>query len=255
MLAFDEATGVLTCEAGTGLSDIVALFAPRGWFVPVTPGTKFVTIGGMIAADVHGRIRQHGAGSFCDHVLWLDLALGDGTVLRCSPTEHADLFAATSGGMGLTGIILAASFRMIPIETSWIRQTVERAPNLDQAIALFEASQHWTYSVAWLDCLATGPDLGRSVVFLGEHATAAEAPARPSPSRRARRMPVDLPTAALNRVSVRMFNTLYYMRQQARNELAPLDTYFYPLDSVLNGTGSAGRAGFVQSTVRAAAGL
>jgi decaprenylphospho-beta-D-ribofuranose 2-oxidase len=244
LLAFDPATGVLTCEAGTTLADIVSLFAPRGWFPPVTPGTKFVTVGGMIAADVHGK-NHHGAGSFCDHVLFVDLALGDGTVLRCSRTEHPDLFAATCGGMGLTGVILAASFALIPIESCWIRQTVERAPNLDAAMALFERSQHWTYSVAWIDGLGAGANLGRSVVFLGEHALAAEAPA-PSRARKPLPVPVDLPAFALNRLSVGLFNHLYYRRQGPRTGLAALDTYFYPLDGLSGWNRLYGRAGFVQ---------
>ena len=241
ILAFDPATGVLTCEAGTLLADIFHLFVPRGWLAPVTPGTKWVTVGGMIAADVHGK-NHHGAGSFGEHVHWLDLALGDGRVLRCSRTEHPDLFAATCGGMGLTGVILAASFAMMPIPSAWIAQTVERAPDLDRALAIFDAAQHWTYSVAWVDCLASGGDLGRSVVFLGEHA---EGPAQ-LPARRVRRLPFDLPQAALNRYSISAFNALYYRRQREGAGRVDLDTYFYPLDALLDWNRMYGRRGFTQ---------
>ncbi len=251
MLVFDPATGRFTCEAGVLLADIIAAFVPRGWFPPVTPGTKFVTVGGMIAADVHGK-NHHGAGSFGDHVLWLDLALGDGTVLRCSRSEHPDLFAATVGGMGLTGVILAASFTLLKIGSAFIAQTTERAPALGRAFEVFDASQGATYSVAWVDCLATGADLGRSVVFLGEHAAPEQLPAaaRSDPFRlavrKAKPVPFDFPQIALNRLSVRAFNTLYYRRQQPGQAIVELDPYFYPLDALLEWNRIYGRSGFVQ---------
>ena len=234
MLAFDPDTGRLTCEAGVLLADIIDAFVPRGWFPPVTPGTKWVTVGGMIAADVHGK-NHHGAGSFADHILWLDLALGDGTVLRCSRSEHPNLFAATCGGMGLTGVILSASFTLLKVGSAWIAQTTERAPNLGRVFEVFEASQDWTYSVAWVDCLASGADLGRSVVFLGEHATAEQVKGSPfgRAVRKAKPVPFDLPAIALNRLSVRAFNTLYYRRQQPGRAIVALDPYFYPLDALL----------------------
>ena len=141
-IAFDGANGTLVCEGGVLLSDIIDALLPRGWFVAVTPGTRFVTVGGMIAADVHGK-NHHGAGSFCDHVEWLDLAIGD-AVLRCSRIEHADLFAATCGGMGLTGLILRAAFRLRPVPSASIRQQGIRARNLDAAIEVFETTLDWT---------------------------------------------------------------------------------------------------------------
>lgn len=247
MLAFDAETGVLTCEAGVLLADVVAVFVPRGWFVPVSPGTKFVTLGGMIAADVHGK-NHHGSGSFCDHVLWLDLAPGDGTVLRCSRDDHPALFAATCGGMGLTGVILRAAFRMIPIRSAWIDQTVQRAPDLRSAMAVLEQAQACTYSVAWIDCVATGASLGRSVVFLGEHAEAGPEgapPLRLAP-RPARRVPLDLPRLALNPLSVKAFNALYYRRNAPGRSLIDLDRYFYPLDALLEWNRIYGAGGFVQ---------
>lgn len=251
MLVFDEATGSLTCEAGTLLSDIVAIFVPRGWFPPVTPGTKFVTVGGMIASDVHGK-NHHVAGSFCDHVASFDLALGDGTVLHCSRAEHPDLFAATCGGMGLTGVLLRATFTLIPVATSRIEQKIERAPNLESAMALFEASPASTYSVAWIDCLATGPNLGRSAVIFGEHATVDRLPEsdRTTPFRRprqnAKRLPFDFPNLALNRISVGLFNSFYYHLQKPSITLVDLEPYFYPLDALLEWNRIYGRRGFVQ---------
>ena len=245
MLAFDEASGQLTCEAGTMLSDIITAFVPRGWFPPVTPGTKFVTVGGMVAADVHGK-NHHGAGSFCNHVLWLDLALGDGRVLHCSPAQHAELFAATCGGMGLTGIILRVCFTLRRIGSAWIEQRVERAGNLDQAMALFEASQGATYSVAWIDCLATGSDLGRSVVFLGEHAPRATGARGQGSIPKGPGCAVRFAAGCAQPFLGRLFNELYYRRQTPRSGLVGWDPYFYPLDSLLDWNRIYGRAGFVQ---------
>ncbi|MBV9537442.1 MAG: FAD-binding oxidoreductase [Acidisphaera sp.] len=246
MLRFEPKSGILTCEAGVLLADIVALFVPRGWFPPVTPGTKFVTIGGMIAADVHGK-NHHAVGSFCDHVRWIDLALGDGTVLRCSREEHSDLFAATCGGMGLTGLVLRAAFAMQPIANGWIEQEVKRAPNLRTVMQMFEASTGRTYSVAWIDCLAGGANLGRSVLFLGEHArTTVPQISRPQPRRRSRAVPIDFPALALNRPSVRAFNTLYYARQKPGTGLIDIDRYFYPLDALREWNRIYGARGFVQ---------
>lgn len=248
LLAFDPSTGVLTCEAGLLLADLLAIFVPQGWFIPVTPGTKYVTIGGMIAADVHGK-NHHGAGSFGDYVLWLDLTGADGVPRRCSPDEHSDLFAATLGGMGLTGVITAASIRLIPIETAYIRQETRRAPDLDTVMRLFEANRAATYSVAWIDCLARGKFLGRSVLYLGEHAIRAEvAGLNPLhlPPRKLKRLPIDLPPFGLNRFSVGAFNALYYGRAQEGSALVDYDTYFYPLDALLEWNRLYGRPGFLQ---------
>lgn len=251
LIAFDPVIGLLTCEAGLCLADLIDIMLPRGWLSPVTPGTRFVTVGGMIAADVHGK-NHHGEGSFCDHLDWLDLALPNGRVERCSASENADLFAASCGGMGLTGIVLRAAFRMKQVATSRIRQRTIRARNLDAAIDAFEASLDWTYSVAWVDCLATGSDLGRSVIFLGEHAAAEELPAdsRSEPFRRPRRklkkVPFDAPSFVLGRLSVRTFNSLYYRAQRPGDGLVDLEPYFYPLDAIGDWNRIYGRRGFVQ---------
>ena len=169
-LRFDRGEGRLTVEAGAMLSDIVAVFLPRGFFPPVVPGTKFVTIGGMIAADVHGK-NHHRAGGFGGHVEAFDLALPSGDVKTCSPKENADLFAATIGGMGLTGTILNATFKLLSVETAWVRQETFVARNLTEAIAVLTEQDDAPYSAAWIDCLATGPSLGRSLIYLGRHAS------------------------------------------------------------------------------------
>ncbi|MFO1147006.1 MAG: FAD-binding oxidoreductase [Alsobacter sp.] len=250
LIDFDEESGLLTCEAGTLLSDIVSVFLPRGWFVPVTPGTRFVTVGGMIAADVHGK-NHHVAGSFGRHVAWLDLMLADGRVVRCSSQENRDLFAATLGGMGLTGLILRAAFPLMRVETPFIKQETHKAANLAEAMEIFEATASSTYSVAWIDCVARGDRLGRSLVLLGEHLTRAEAPADlPIPPAIAARprfsVPLDFPGIALNRWSVRAFNHFHYRRGRPGTAIVPLEPYFYPLDAIGGWNRIYGRRGFLQ---------
>ena len=159
--SFDETTGLLRCEAGVSLAQILEVFVPRGWFLPVTPGTRFVTVGGAIASDVHGK-NHHISGTFCEHVTQMEMLLGNGEKITTSPTQHPELFHATCGGMGLTGIILSASIHLMPIKSSEIAQTTIKAPNLAAVLQAFEDHQDATYSVAWIDCLATGKGLGRS---------------------------------------------------------------------------------------------
>ncbi|MCV6585604.1 MAG: FAD-binding oxidoreductase [Marinibacterium sp.] len=253
MLSFDIETGELVLEAGVMLADVLSVFVPRGWFPPVTPGTKLVTIGGMIGADVHGK-NHHGAGSFADHVNWFDLLCADGRVRRCSPQENADLFHATCGGMGLTGHILAASIRLQRVGSAWIRQTTVPVPDLDGAMEVFETNLDTTYSVAWIDCLAGGADRGRSLVYLGEHAEpdALEGTSRSDPfhlpPRRRKRMPMDAPGWALNRLSLRAFNHVYYRAgcRAAGPGIVDYDSYFYPLDSIDNWNRLYGARGFAQ---------
>jgi decaprenylphospho-beta-D-ribofuranose 2-oxidase len=245
ILEFDPATGRIACEAGLLLADLLDFAVPRGWFPPVTPGTKFVTIGGMIAADVHGKNHHH-SGSFGRHVESLDLLTADGTTRRCSAEEDGELFRATCGGMGLTGLILEARFRLVPIETSYIRQETLRTANLDETLAAHEDAASWTYSVGWIDCLAEGAALGRGVVFRGEHASRVEAPAGAVRRRPARTVPLDLPGWVLNRWSVRAFNELYYRSARPGMALIGYDQCFYPLDALLEWNRLYGRAGFLQ---------
>lgn len=252
-LAFDPVTGLLVAEAGAVLADIIAAVLPRGWFMPVVPGTSFVTLGGMIAADVHGK-NHHGAGSIGQHVAWLDLLTPDGKVVRCSQGEQPDLFALTIGGMGLTGPILRAAVRLMPVETGWIRQIQIAAPDLDAALAAFEDHLASRYSVAWIDCLASGRALGRSLITLGDHATVAELPeaqrVRPFavPARRRLTVPMDAPSWLLNGLSVKAFNALYHARglRALGDSLVPWDRYFHPLDAVLHWNRIYGRQGFCQ---------
>ncbi len=251
--AFDRRDGRITVEAGALLSDLLPVLIRAGWFVPVTPGTKFVTIGGMAAADVHGK-NHHGAGSFAHHVDALELLTADGRTLTCSPQENAELFAATLGGMGLTGVILSVTFRLVPIETAWMRQETLACSDLDSVMAAFDESGDWTYSVAWIDCLASGGDLGRSLLYRAEHARPDELPparrAEPLalPRRRELTVPFYLPGMALNGMTVRAFNAWYYRRNAARvgTGLVDLDSYFYPLDAIGEWNRIYGRGGFAQ---------
>lgn len=253
MLAFDPETGQLIAEAGVLLGDIIAAFLPRGWFPLVTPGTKFVTLGGAIAADVHGK-NHHKDGSFRSCVDWIEVMDASGQITRCSLTENPLLFEHTLGGMGLTGIITQAAIRLRPVETAWIRQTTYPAPNLKAAMDVFEANMEATYSVAWIDCLATGPNLGRSLIMLGEHADSEDLPRDRRqtpfdvPKKTKRTVPFDFPGYALNTVTVRAFNALYYQvgSRKTGQHLVDWDSYFYPLDAILEWNRIYGRKGFAQ---------
>ena len=253
ILAFDDETGLLTCEAGVLLDDILRSFVPRGWFPPVVPGTRFVTVGGLIAADVHGKNHHH-AGTFGAHVESLTLAVASGEVLECSRTANADLLRATIGGMGLTGVILSATFRLVPIETAYVLQEVLPAGDLDEAMALFEASRDWPYSVAWIDTLARGRALGRALVLRGRPLVRRDLPARLArdPLRTAPAgaltVPCDAPNMLLNRVSIGVFNALYYQLGRARGAARPVhfEPFFFPLDRIGAWNRLYGRNGFVQ---------
>ncbi|MEM7710345.1 MAG: FAD-binding oxidoreductase [Pseudomonadota bacterium] len=252
MRSFDPETGLLHVEAGVSLAEIIATFLPRGYFPPVVPGTRFVTVGGMIASDVHGK-NQHNDGTFGDHVQWFSLALPDGTMLRCSPEENPELFRATIGGMGLTGVILEAAFRLKPVKSGWIRQTTHVARNLSEAITLLRQTGAATYTVAWIDVLARGEALGRSLILEGEHAPPDALSPRqerfPSGGNGKLGVPVDMPGWLLNKRSVSAFNALYYRRgvRAAREPaLVPWDAYFFPLDGILHWNRIYGTRGFVQ---------
>lgn len=249
--SFDPERGLLVCEAGVSLEDILRTFVPRGWFLPVTPGTKFVTVGGAIAADVHGK-NHHVDGGFGRHVEFLELVRPDGEIVRCSAREHAELFETTIGGMGLTGIILRAGIRLRKIETSFIREETLPFDRLDGILDCFEESADWTYSVAWIDCLSRGERMGRSVMMRGEHAALDELP--PGPRRRPLApenrfkltVPMTLPSAALNAWTVRAFNETIYRSYRRRSHIVSYDAFFYPLDRIHHWNRIYGPRGFTQ---------
>ena len=253
MQAFDAESGLLRCEAGVLLADILETFAPRGWFPPVVPGTKFVTVGGMIASDAHGK-NHHCDGSFGAHVESLTLAAADGEIRECSRRENPALFFATLGGMGLTGVILSASFRLRPIETAFILQETLPARGLDEIMALFEESRGLHYSAAWIDCLARGAKLGRSLMMRGKFmersalpSRLASDPLRPPPKGKFT-VPLDAPSALLNRASIGLFNELYYRLGRARAGEGPVhfEPFFFPLDRIGAWNRLYGRRGFLQ---------
>jgi len=251
-LGFDTQTGVLQCEAGVSLAEIIDVFLPRGWFLPTTPGTKFVTVGGAIAADVHGK-SHHRDGSFGNFVLGFDLLAASGEILGCSASENEDVFWATIGGMGLTGVILSARIQLRKVETAYCDVTYERCSDLDSLLECLAATnKDYRYSVAWVDCLASGKSLGRSVVMLGNDAAAGQLPARLrtaplSPAARwTKSVPFSLPAFVLNPWSVRVFNGFFHARHRGGQRLVDYDTYFYPLDTVLHWNRLYGRRGFIQ---------
>jgi decaprenylphospho-beta-D-ribofuranose 2-oxidase len=249
-IAFDEDTGILTVEAGVMLKDIITVLLPRGFFPPVVPGTQFVTIGGMIASNVHGK-NHHCKGGFGRHTVEIKLALGDGSVVACSRSENEPLFHATIGCMGLTGVIVSASFRMQRVETAFIRQETLVAANIDEMMGHCETSKDWRYTVAWIDGLSTGSKLGRGLVFRGEHARANELAPNCNcfevRSHSSRSVPVFLPKATLNRFTVKAFNELYYLWGVSnRAEIVDWRHYFFPLDAVLHWNRIYGRQGLIQ---------
>lgn len=253
MLALDEKNGILRAEAGVTLAEILDVIVPKGWFLPVTPGTKFVSLGGTVAADAHGK-NHHRDGSFGDHVLGIELILADGSRVQCAPGERAELFWATVGGMGLTGIIGEVTIKLIPISSAYMRVQHHVATNLEQLFQhLQDPAADDRYSVAWIDCLAQGQQLGRGIAMFGHHADAAELPANigdayTSKSKHGRAVPFDLPSWMLNPSSIGAFNALYYRREGNKREpfLTDYDRYFYPLDGIDQWNRLYGKRGFVQ---------
>lgn len=252
MLSFDADQSVLHCEAGVSLEQILEVFVPRGYFLPVTPGTKFVTVGGAIAADVHGK-NHHVDGTFGRFVRSMRLMKADGQIVDCSPEHNSDLFHATVGGMGLTGHIVSAELELRSIESAHVHVTYQKAADLDAALAAFaDGDERYLYSVAWIDCLASGKSLGRSVLMRGNHADAAEAtgagmsdPLSIAP-RRKKTVPINLPSFVLNPLSVRAFNAMFYRMHGDQEKLVDYDSYFYPLDAINHWNRGYGRRGFVQ---------
>jgi len=243
---FDTGRGRLRCEAGVLLAEILQLIVPRGWFLPVTPGTRFVTVGGAIANDVHGK-NHHQAGTFGRHVRRLELLRSDGSRRLCSAEENPQWFAATVGGLGLTGVILWAELQLQPVANAWISQEVIRFPDLAAFFALSAASQRdYQYSVAWVDCLARGAQLGRGLFIRGNHAPALPA-RRPPPPRLRLDVPLAPPVSLINRLSLRLFNTVYFhVRPSRQRGISHYQPFFYPLDSVLRWNRIYGPRGFLQ---------
>ena len=254
IISFDENNGHLVAEAGVLLKDIINKTLSKGWFPFVTPGSKFVTLGGMIAADVHGK-NHHKDGGFSNFVEWFDLIDPEGKILRCSKQENSEMFAWTMGGMGLTGLILKASIKLRPVETAWIKQKTIATKNLNETIELFEKNQNSSYSVAWIDCLQKKDEsIGRSILILGEHAKFndldySKQKDRFKISKKINlSIPINLPGWFLNFWMVKIFHKIYYWKNKNKKkfELIDWDSYFYPLDKILGWNKIYGRNGFAQ---------
>ena len=252
-LSFDREKGVFECESGVILSDILDVIVPDGYFLPVTPGTKLITVGGAIGANVHGK-NNHSEGCFGDYLVNFNIITQDGEIKKCSREENSDLFWNTIGGMGLTGIIISAKFTLKKIQTAYIKQKVLKAENLEEIFKFFEECENWTYSVAWIDCLQKGKRMGRSILMVGEHATLSELPTQwkgnpLQPKKKFKlNVPFDFPSFILNTWSVKAFNFLYYFKQRKKivSNIVDYDTFFYPLDAINNWNRIYGRNGFIQ---------
>lgn len=245
ILGFDTESGVLRCEAGLLLRHLNRISLPRRWFTPVTPGTASVTIGGMVASDVHGK-NHHSAGTFGEYVLGLRLRVADGRIVDCSPQEHPDLFWATIGGMGLTGHILEVTFQLTKVPTPWIWEQSERLPNLEAFLdRLLETAHDWPMSVGWVDCLTEGPSMGRGILNCGRWATSTEAPRREPRWKPAITIPDIWPSWLVNKPLMHIFNGLYYWKHWRRRRVGVQhpETFFYPLDVLRSWNRMYGRTG------------
>ena len=246
-ISFDRETGVLRCEAGVLFSEIIALTLAHGWFLPVTPGTQFVTVGGAIANDVHGK-NHHVSGTFGRHVSCFELLRSDGQRLLCSPESNAELFAATIGGLGLTGLISWAEIQLKPVASAYLDHESVKYHSLTDFFRLSEECYHsHEYTVAWVDCSATGSQLGRGLFSRANHSPAPAVGDRLVNEGKLN-FPLELPFSLVNPLSVRAFNALYYHKQwraeqQSRDHYRP---FFYPLDGIQNWNRMYGKRGFLQ---------
>ena len=241
-LDFDEELGILHCQSGVLLSEIIEAFVPRGWFLKVTPGTKLITIGGAIASDVHGK-NHHVEGCFSSCVEEFNLMLPNGEIKNVKKDD--ELFLATCGGMGLTGVILDAKISLKKINSKYINQTTIKTKNLKETFEAFEKYSHMPYSVAWIDCLASGEDIGKCLLMVGDFADDGKLDFK---EKNKINIPFNFPSFALNSLSVKAFNWLYYKKAPdgESKQKVDIDTFFYPLDAINNWNRIYGKGGFTQ---------
>ena len=249
LVSFDPSSRVLVAQAGVSIEQLNRRLLPHRFFVPVTPGTQHVTLGGAVAADVHGK-NHHVDGCFGEHVRRLGMRLADGRVVSADPAgENSDLFWATVGGMGLTGHILEVELEMRQVPSPWIHQETERVPDVDAFMAALDVrARAFPFTVGWIDCLSRGDSMGRGVLMAGRWARSEEAPARhPKPKRRVS-LPFDLPTSAVTEPTVRAFNAAFYHRHPPwrTSRIVHYESFFYPLDAVGGWNRMYGRRGFTQ---------
>lgn len=242
-ISFNENTGWLVCEAGVLLRDIQRLVIPRGWILPVTPGTQLVTVGGAIANDVHGK-SHHVLGSFGDHVQRIKLARTDGTIIECGPTLLPEWFSATVGGLGLTGVITEAEIQLRRVAGPWLDTETVPFANMDEFFCLSDESEaDWEHTVSWIDCISGGG--GRGLFMRGNPS---DVGSRPEPRNRKITMPLVPPISLVNRLSLRPFNMAYFnlKKWQAGKSIAHYESFFYPLDNLLEWNRMYGPRGFFQ---------
>lgn len=250
ILKWDSLNGELIAESGLLLSEIIEAYLPLGWFPYVTAGTKYITLGGAIAADIHGK-NHHIEGSFGNFVNWIEVIDSEGKIRRCSSRENKDLFGWTLGGMGLTGVISKCSINLKPVKSGWIKQKIIINKNLEDTMKAFDEFKDSNYSVAWIDCLSKGKNLGRSVLILGEHAHQDEINKKNTfPTKRKRVLSVFTGSLSifLNSITVRLFNSLFYAYNSIipNTSLVSWDKFFYPLDAIKKWNNLYGREGFFQ---------
>jgi FAD/FMN-containing dehydrogenase len=251
ILYFNKQRGLFIAQSGILFSEILEVITAHGWFLPVTPGTKFITLGGAIAANVHGK-NHHVEGSISRHLQFIDLLLATGEIIRCDRNENSSIFHATIGGMGLSGIIVAAGIQLKKIESTYISQLQLKAQNLTEILEYFDQYASYTYSVAWIDCLKKGKHFGRSILMLGEHSKEDEVKNKKqllsSHDKNSINIPFNFPGFVLNDFSIKWFNKLYYHKNlKSKKELqSHYDPFFYPLDSILNWNRIYGSRGFIQ---------
>ena len=245
LLSFNQETGLLRCEAGVTLAEILEFAVPRGWFLPVTPGTKYVTIAGAIANDIHGK-NHHVAGTIGNHVPRFELVRSTGERFECSPRDNPAWYRATIGGLGLTGLITWAELQLRPVLSRKIKYEGIKFIGIEEFVALSKASQHVEYTVAWIDCVSTGKNFCRGIFMQGDHSEQPDV-LTPTPEPKLS-MPVDLPGFMLNRFTVGAFNTAYYNKQLGKHKVALMDyePFFYPLDKVLHWNRGYGKEGLLQ---------
>jgi len=241
---FNEENGLLHVQTGVLLSEILESFIPRGWFLKVTPGTKFITVGGAIASDIHGK-NHHVEGCFSECIKEFKIMLADGKVVTCSKEATPDLFRATCGGQGLTGIILDAKIYLKKINSQYIDQTTIKTKNLKETFEAFEEYQNKPYSVAWIDCLAKGNKIGKCLLMVGDFRDDGKLDYKPKPQKS---IPFNFPSFALNNWSVRAFNWFYYgkIKERVSKQRVDIDTFFYPLDAIGHWNHIYGKNGFTQ---------
>lgn len=243
-LGFDNKSGLLHIQAGVLLSEILEIFVPQGWFLEVTPGTKLITVGGAIASDVHGK-NHHIKGCFSQSLEEFTLMMADGSIFTCSNEENREIFNATCGGMGLTGIILEAKIYLKKINSQYMDQTIIKTESLKETFDTFEKYSDYSYSVAWIDCMAKGDAMGKCLLTLGEFRDDGKLDYIPA---KKRNIPFNFPSFILNTWTVRLFNWLYYgkVRNKITRQIVDVDTFFYPLDSINNWNRIYGNNGFLQ---------